>query len=292
VRIFLKDEYVDQIDLHERVRYFARHVQIPINVAAKGKSAVISSQPMCPSVAELRKHYKELVYVPRDMGDVLENVLDADVQKYHVEIEDDGVVLGVTLLRNATLQWLPPVNLLSHHGFRVGEIHEPRGISFNLNAWCEIDFRNRTGFELTADRSRTTNRNSSMWELVTNLYGDCLIELLPRVHPDASPSEWWRYFERYFNGWVSRVPSNLEKNALAEAVVCTYKKGLGHRAEKLSDAIANSLQIILVAGPHDQLQNLDALLEDSDFVIAVDGISAIPPNWVVQLLSIRARMSC
>ena len=177
VRLHLKAEAIGTLDVLDRVRHFARHVEFPIEVRlGDGSAHEVVSRELMPLPTEMVQAASRVFRVSD-----LEPPDEARIADFHVAREEKGIQLGVTLFSETfsteSVRSYRQVdqNLGSQHGFLVGS--HPQFAEIANDAWCELNFTGDVKLNLTADRTRIAEASPEVWNEVAELYSRC-IELL------------------------------------------------------------------------------------------------------------------
>jgi len=147
VLLHLKPEFqFDHLRIAQIVRYHARHVEFPIAIVEGEEKILVKEEGLVPYYDDIQSISYQFT---RDTS--LEPAVDRNDKKSHIELQRDGVQLGITLLDDLIekrhLDLSERVGMLSQYGFRVGPIerkHLP-----HVDTWCEINLTGNSILPLT-----------------------------------------------------------------------------------------------------------------------------------------------
>ena len=232
VKLHLKEDVVGTIDLAERIKHFAPHPQFPIKIRPRDRDATVFTDRGLKSTRQDLKNvlHRESRYGQRLDNRRLDAISDAFVitDENHIELEAEGVRIGVTLLdgledeyRKRTGFYLHQVSgsRVSQRGFCLPDESE-RCSQLASNTWLEIDLAGGAGLPLMASRARAVDWPPQIWSALCNLYVEAIGRLW-RLYPDQSAGNWWNFVSDHcgLHLWGD-VPTGLRTEFNDHAVFC------------------------------------------------------------------------
>jgi len=281
VALRLKPDIEFDLDkIHEIVRHYARHLDIPITITDGESDVTVVDRGMSSSQDEIERMYSSRSHTGRIIADQHGNPL-------FEELTGDGIRLGVTLtsdrdgLPSPANGASPTRGTISRNGFFVKSF----GLELNwaVNAACELEIMDSGHIDLTADRTRISGDPTKLWEAASDMYCSAIDRLYERWRRQPStPTDWLRFHSAFYRNGVSGsddayVPKKAVTGWRANAAYCTFSAQHGY--ETMSPDQIRDWQGRVFWGPasgHHQLALLSSKLSDENLVV-------VPPESVATL---------
>jgi hypothetical protein len=250
IRLHLGGE-VPNWDLVERVRHFAGHVDIPIEVTThEGRVESIGGSMVLPWIGHVVAAAEELA---QESGDWLDERISGSLHnmlrhqaslalgRFSISLSLDGINISAVFPPGGPLYEVfesapskASRGRLYQDGFLVRDL-VPNDIRVAHGSYVEINLTGASRASLSVDRTRTVNLPPDIGHHLISAYCAAVEDVLVREYGDLTSDRWWSLHAAYIE--MSQLTASaeiFEKSALEHARFCILDHN-GFHSESIED---------------------------------------------------------
>jgi hypothetical protein len=282
IRLHLDGE-VPNWDVVERVRHFAGHVDIPIQVTThEGRVEVIGGTTVLPYIGHVVAAAEELAEksgnwlderISGSMHETLRLEASRALEEFSTSLSLDGIGISAVFppggplyeLFNSTSSKVTRGRLYQD-GFLVRDLTSD-DIRVALGSYIELNLTGASRASLSVDRTRTVNLPLDLGHQLIETYCAAVEDVLVRRYEVLTSDRWWALHAAYIEMSLSAAFSEtFEKSALEHARFCVLDRN-GFHSESIQDVLRRKDLQISAPGRHDLFSSLHDELPENVSVL-------------------------
>lgn len=228
VRLYLKNSFVKNIDIIERVRHFVRHPYFSIDIiCSDGKCEQWLGRSLVVTCDELADRYG--VNMTSRKSELCELV-----HRYSSTYNSDNIDAGLTLSEFIESEFFPnsmiardlggnvglEVDGISQNGFFIDRFEETRR-EWTYARDFIVNLHGNDRLALTVNRSNAFGETSdNAWKSIMEVYARLVNSIYDNTKIHYPKRNWWSFYNRVFSFAMDKIPPSFQEAFDENAIFC------------------------------------------------------------------------